>query len=234
MEISDKVKKLRNLLDLSMESFGDILGVSKHTISNWEKAKREPNQKMRESLNSLAEQQNIKLNFMIKESEIINYKKCSNCKYEKVEQAFSFCPMCGEPFVEIDLKRCEEILLEYYHIDKLIKDAEESAMYPDVDPNRVKRNAIYEPITNKEEMKAIRYAQRSNRVRRLQKVKKCVPLVLEQLPGLEKEVISYLYCTSDELKKTYTKVTKITGLDLVFIKQTDLKVQNMIGELFLY
>lgn len=234
MTIGDKVKKLRDYLELSMESFGDILGVSKHTVSNWEKGKREPTERMRESLNDLAKRSHVKLNFTENNLVIVTYKECTNCHYKQVEQEFSFCPMCGEAFVEIDLKECEAMLLEYYHIDQLIKEAEFNAMYPDKNPDMVKRNAIFEPISNKEEMNAIRYAQRSNRVRRLQKVKERVPLAFKQLSGLEKEVISYLYCTSDFKKKTYSKVIKITGLDIVFIQQTDIKMLNEVGNLFLH
>lgn len=234
MEISDKVRKLRDHLELSMESFGEILGVSKQTVSNWENAKREPTKKMRESLNELAKQFNVKLNFTDNDLKTVSYKTCLNCKYEKVEQEFSFCPMCGQSFDEIDLEKCEEILLEYYHIDELIKAAEEQAMYPDNDPNKFRNNIVFEPITNKEEMKAIGYAQRSGKVRRLERIKKIVPLALDELVGLEKEVISYLYCTGNGKKKPYSKVIKITGLDLFFIQKTDLKAQNLVGEKILY
>lgn len=96
MEICDKVRKLRDHLELSMEAFGEILGVSKQTVSNWENAKREPTKKMRESLNELAKQYNVKLNFTDNDLKTVLYKHCLNCKYEKVEQEFSFCPMCGQ------------------------------------------------------------------------------------------------------------------------------------------
>ena len=42
MEISEKIKKIRNLTNLNQSEFGNEIGVNQRTISNWESARNEP------------------------------------------------------------------------------------------------------------------------------------------------------------------------------------------------
>lgn len=50
MEISEKIKKIRNLTNLNQSEFGNEIGVNQRTISNWESARNEPSLAMLQNI----------------------------------------------------------------------------------------------------------------------------------------------------------------------------------------
>lgn len=228
LSTAEKIKELRTHLGLSMQAFADRLGVSKPSISYWESGKKEPTFDNLEAIENLAISSGVKIDIIPKLPGEKTYKECNNCHYNLVEVSFSYCPMCAEPFKEIDMEVGASILLNYYQIDKLINNAEEAALYPFIDLNRIRKGKASEPVTNKEEMKAIQYSEKADVIRYLKDIKEKVPLVLTYISGMEKEIIELLYCSHDNLKKSYSIVSKKTNIDYDFIKRTDEKVKKLV------
>ena len=234
MTIAEEVKTIRKKLGMSMEDFSKRIGVSKTSISFWESGIKEPSAKNLEAVRDIGKSLNLNLN-LNQEIDKDFYSTCKFCKYEKIEKEFNYCPICSDKTREIKFNSDYSmfILLNFYHVDKLIAEAEDELLNPHIEINK-KRNFISEPISNKEEAKAIKYAERAGTIKWLEEVKKKVPIVLDCLSEIEHHVIDLLYCSSDRLRKSYTEVEKITGIDYSFLKKTDLKVRKLIAIYFEY
>lgn len=232
MTIAEEVKTIRKKLGMSMEDFSKRIGVSKTSISFWESGIKEPSTKNLEAVRDIAKSLNLNLSQEVDEN---FYSTCRFCRYERIEKDFNYCPICADNTKEIkfDLDYSMLILLNFYHVDKLLAEADDELLNPHIEINK-KRNFISEPVTNKEEAKAIKYAERAGTIKWLQDVKRKVPVVLECLSDIEHHAIDLLYCSSDRLRKSYTSVEKITGMDYHFLKKTDLKVRKLIAIYFEY
>ena len=60
MEFADKVKYVRNQLNLSQEKLASLLGVSFATVNRWETGHSMPIYKTQQSFNALCKENNIK------------------------------------------------------------------------------------------------------------------------------------------------------------------------------
>ena len=136
----------------------------------------------------LADIANVSLLQFIGEEEKEDVRECLNCG-ELTGPSFSFCPNCGEELFKINYDHCELILLHYFQINKLIFDAEDSALHPFIDLTKRKKGTSSNYVTNKEEVKALKFAESYGEVKRLEALRDKVGNIINDLDSIELKVI---------------------------------------------
>lgn len=226
MNISEKIKELRSQKGLSVRAFAEKIGVSKSALSRWENGTSKPDV---EKVQILADIANVSLLQFIGEEEKEDVRECLNCG-ELTGPSFSFCPSCGEELFKINYDQCELILLHYFQINKLIFDAEDNALHPFIDLTKRKKGTSSSYVTNKEEVKALKFAESYEEVKRLEDLRNKVGNIINDLDSIELKVIRSIYCTGNMYTHSYVEVYKTTGIDYKLIKEIDLKVKKLVGK----
>lgn len=134
----------------------------------------------------------------------------------------------------INLNKSKEALLDYYMIDELILQAEEAAWHPETnDDDQNVGGSSNSKVNNAVESQYVK-ALTNKKVANLKEIRDKVGIVIVKLPGLEKEVMSLLYQTTNRKVKSYKEVSQITRIPTNYLKSIDDKVKLEVGRILGY
>lgn len=131
------------------------------------------------------------------------------------------------------MNRSKEALLDYFMIEELLKNARQEVLYPHIEKDGNSGGGSSGFNKNKEETKCIKIAE-DKKIKNLEEIKKGVENALRQVTGSEKEIVEMLYNTADRNKKKFKEVSKITGIPVNYIKNIDISIQILVGQILGY